>query len=281
MSGSQLERAETLEVALFQLKSVDDVDSNLQSIFKLLKSVEDLPPDLICLPENALFLRLREGTPIPAIAVDELAVRRLSDWSVKFGPVIHVGSVALQRDEKLYNSSLLITPDGGVRDSYQKIHLFDVDVEGHKPVRESDVFAHGSLPSTFAVKGWKFGNTICYDLRFSELFLHYAKQGVDALMIPSAFLVPTGKAHWEVLTRARAIESQAYVLAAAQGGAHRGRDGAVRETWGHSSLIDPWGRVLTVAPDGADQSLVLRGQLSAQVLKSVRAQIPIQNHRRL
>lgn len=270
-----------LSVAVCQMTSVDDVSSNGKQILDLLKQLEGDVPDLVCFPENSLFLRLREGTSIQPIPLDAPEIRAISEWSRRHGAVVHVGSIPAEKDGRLYNASLVLTPDGAVQDNYRKIHLFDVDVEGHKPVRESDVFAHGEDIAVFQVKGWRIGSTICYDLRFSELFLRYAKMEVDAILIPAAFLVPTGKAHWEVLTRARAIETQAYVLAAAQGGNHQGTTGGVRSTYGHSMIIDPWGVVIAELPEDFGDQRILRATLDRERIRSVRAQIPIKNHRRL
>jgi deaminated glutathione amidase len=278
----------TLKVAVCQLTSNDDPLDNLGRIMALLKALEADPPELVCFPENALYLRLKEGETIPGIEVSDPVVQEISRWAKAVGAVVHLGSVPLKRGDRLYNSSLVLGPDGAVHDSYQKIHLFDVDVEGHKPMRESDAFTHGSDPSVFHVKGWRIGSTICYDLRFSELFLHYAKLEVDAILVPAAFLVPTGKAHWGVLTRARAIECQAYVLAAAQGGTHHGKNGGSRETYGHSVIIDPWGVVMVEADsvqgqglDDSQEDRILRAELSRDRIARVRAQIPMKNHRRL
>ncbi|MES2964921.1 MAG: nitrilase-related carbon-nitrogen hydrolase, partial [Bdellovibrionota bacterium] len=194
--------ATELDVAVLQLTSVDDVSVNTKNILTLLESLQGPAPDLVTLPENALYMRVREGTPIPPLSLEDPGLAKLAAWCRRSGARLHIGSVPLSRRGKLYNASLLIEPDGSIVDVYDKIHLFDVDVAGHKPVRESDVFAHGERPATFTVKGWKFGCTICYDLRFSELFAKYAALEVDVILIPSAILVPTGKAHWEVMTRA-------------------------------------------------------------------------------
>ncbi|MES2855153.1 MAG: nitrilase-related carbon-nitrogen hydrolase, partial [Bdellovibrionota bacterium] len=239
------------------------------------------PIDLVCFPENSLYLRLVEGEKIPPLAIDNEAITRLSRRARELKCFIHIGSVPLKSEGGLYNASLLIDRSGGVHDVYRKIHLFDVDVAGHKPVRESDAFKHGSKPSVFEVNGWKIGSSICYDLRFAELYSGYAKQGVDAIVIPSAFLVPTGKAHWDVLTRARAIESQAYVLAAAQGGRHVGKTGKTRDTFGHSVIVDPWGVVVESLSDDFGQRRVLRARLEKARIREVRGQIPMSGHRRL
>lgn len=271
-----------LDVAALQMTSVDDVSKNVSMIMGLLASLEvGDRPDLVCLPENSLYLRLKEGASIPSLSLDDKRLLPLCDWARRHGSTIHLGSIPRAENGRLYNSSVLIGPDGVPRDVYRKIHLFDVDVVGHKPVRESDAFSAGTTPSIIDVCGWKIGLTICYDLRFAELFLDYARAGVDLILIPSAFLVPTGKAHWEILTRARAIESQAYVVAAAQGGIHSDEAGHSRATYGHSMIVDPWGEVVEALPDDFGSRRVLRAKLSKLRIAQVRAQIPMSSHRRL
>src|SRR5690606_14018795 len=144
---------------------------------------------------------------------------------------------------KAKNATLYWPPGQPAKVVYSKIHLSDVEVDGAPPVRESDHFWPGEKAETWQILVWRFGLSICFDFRFAELYAHYA--GVlDAILIPSAFLVPTGEAHWNVLIRARVIENQAFVIAPAQTGAHRSETGAVRKTYGHSMVVDPWGRVL-------------------------------------
>lgn len=274
--------SETLDVAVLQLTSDDDVSTNVAQVLSLLKGLEGKAPDLICLPENALYFRIQEGSKIPSLALDDSRLTPLKDWARVFKSSIHIGSIP--RDGgggKLFNSSVLIGPDGVAEDLYRKIHLFDVDVLGHKPVRESDVFARGEGPATIELQGWKLGLSICYDLRFAELYSAYARAAVDVILIPSAFLVPTGRAHWEILTRARAIESQAYVLAAAQGGQHTNGSGSSRSTYGHSIIVDPWGEVVETCPDDFGDARVLRATLSKKRIAQVRSQIPMSLHRRL
>ncbi|MEO0337565.1 MAG: nitrilase-related carbon-nitrogen hydrolase [Pseudomonadota bacterium] len=162
---------------------------------------------------------------------------------------------------------------------YSKIHLFDVDVEGQKPIRESDDFVAGTAPKIIEIEGWRIGLSICYDIRFSELYLHYVKSGVDLIAIPAAFLPPTGEAHWEVLQRARAIEAQCFVVSSAQSGEHQSvRSGAKRVSYGHGLAVDPWGRVLLNMGTevGAEQMV-----LSRSLLSRVRGQIPMGSHRKL
>lgn len=265
-----------LTVAVCQMTSVDNVQANLNSIREQMKSVEHQGVELFLFPENSIYMRLKEGEKIAGISLEDPAFSELSDLARQNKAFIHLGSVPLLTEGRVYNSSVLIDPDGKFEASYQKLHLFDIRLGDGKVIRESDVFAHGSSPKVFQIGDWKIGQSICYDMRFAELYSEYVKHDVDVILIPSAFLVPTGKAHWHILTRARAIESQAYVLAAAQAGRHEGR--GVRETFGHSMVIDPWGTVLL---EGGDHPQVLVAKLSKARVEEVRAQIPMKSHRRL
>jgi predicted amidohydrolase len=272
-----------LSIAVCELTSVDDVEANVRQILELLKSIADPENiDLICLPENCLYLHIDENLPRVSLDLRDASIRKLADWARLHEVYLHLGSVPLREaGGRVANASLLLTADGDVQVVYRKIHLFDVDVEGHKPVRESDYFSAGERRSVFRIRDWVFGSSICYDLRFAELYSAYALVPVDVILIPSAFLVPTGSAHWQVLVRARAIENQAYVLAAAQGGTHFGvQGGGNRQTYGHSLAVDPWGVVL-VERESDKSPRVLRAVLSKGRLTQVRRQIPMAAHRRL
>ena len=174
------------------------------------------------------------------------------------------------RGSRVYNSSLVFSPAGDCVARYDKIHLFRFE-NGQERYDESRVLQPGHQPVTFELASrdgstWRIGMSICYDLRFPELYRGYARAGVDLLLVPSAFTHTTGQAHWEVLLRARAIENQAFVVAAAQGGLHENG----RRTWGHTLLVDPWGSVMAQKPDGAgvvceDLSLALRRQCRAKL----------------
>lgn len=270
----------TLEVALIELTSIDSLKVNQEMILRELKRLEDKPPKFIGLPENAAYLRIAEGGELPGLKLSDSFFSPFVAWANRFGAYLHFGSVPLAlASGKKINASVLISPNDAPREIYRKIHLFDVDVEGARPVRESEAFQAGDQDAIFFIDGWKFGSSICYDLRFAELYTRYALAEVDVILIPSAFLVPTGKAHWDVLTRARAIESQAYLLAAAQGGKHIGENGGARETYGHSRVIDPWGAIIA---ERSDEGLrVIRASLEKARIEKVRQQIPMRTHRRL
>jgi predicted amidohydrolase len=299
-----------LNVVVCQLTSTDDVEANFAQINALLDTVQAqaaqdaaaVKPDLICFPENALFFRIQELAKIQPIDLATASLIHLKDRAHQMNCAIHLGSVPVGAQGQVYSTSVLLRPDGRVEIDYQKIHLFDVDVNspsgdssGSKRIRESDVFRAGQKPNVFEINGWKIGSSICYDLRFAELYLEYARAAVDVILVPSAFLVSTGRAHWEILLRARAIESQAYVLAAAQGGTHLSQDGiASRSTYGHAMIVDPWGVILAEVTEEAEaarelsassgqpaHARFLRCQLERARLENVRQQIPMQQHRRL
>lgn len=269
-----------LPIALVQMTSVDDVDANLHQLEKLLEKIfAEGSPRLVCFPENCLYMRLVEGEKIEGFTLHHAAFKTLADLAQRYKTHLHLGSVPLYVESHFYNSSVLITPDGEIQPSYQKMHLFDIQLEGQKPLQESDVFRHGQHPHLLEVDGWKIGESICYDVRFAELYAQYARQEVDLILVPAAFLVKTGQAHWEILLRARAIESQAYVVAAAQAGTHQSQRGGARETYGHSLIVDPWGTLLTQMdrPEAGFRLMTL----SREKLSSVRRQIPMKFHRRL
>ena len=178
---------------------------------------------------------------------------------------------------RVYNTHVVVDDAGDIRSQYRKIHLFDVDVPNGPILLESRYTAPGDaqacvVPTPF---GFTLGLTTCYDLRFPELYMALVKNGADVLLVPSAFTVPTGKAHWHLLLRARAVESQAYVLAAAQAGRHSEK----RESYGHALAVDPWGEVLADAGATASPEIVTV-QIDAARIRSVRERMPIQSHRR-
>ncbi len=272
--------SDSLKIAICQMTSVDDANVNLQQMETLLFQVQQGGGAQVAFfPENCLYMRIKEGEKISGFHSRDEAILRVEALAKKYKIDLHLGSIPLHLDSKLYNCSLFVTADGVSRPTYRKTHLFDIELEGQLPIRESDVFTHGEGPKPLQIHDWNFGQTICYDLRFAELFHKYALQHVDVILVPAAFLVTTGQAHWEVLLRARAIESQAYVVAAAQAGAHQGIRGGVRETYGRSLLIDPWGKSLWEGSPAGPEVKVL--ELSRKRIEQVRRQIPMKNHRRV
>lgn len=267
-------------VGLIQMSSGENTQENLRHLKKSFKALQIQKANLVVTPENSLFMRVRKSTPIHKFSLeDDPVIEELQSVVDQGDTSLILGSIPLKKNSpKVGNSMVFMAPGQKPKVIYEKIHLFDVDVEGQPSVRESDIFSPGEEPACFEFMGFKFGLSICYDLRFSELYSIYAKQEVDAVLIPSAFLVPTGRAHWEVLIRARAIESQCYTLAPAQGGTSKGADEAFRETYGHSLAVDPWGEVLLELDSENVTGIV---KLERAKLKKVRSQIPMAGHRRL
>ena len=188
---------------------------------------------------------------------------------------VHLGSVPVVHDDgkQLANRSIIISADGKTIARYDKIHLFDVDLQTGESWRESSAYVGGESPVIVHTPLGKMGLAVCYDMRFPDLFSAYAKAGVDIITLPSAFTVPTGTAHWHALLRARAIESECFVIAAAQCGLHE--DG--RETYGHSLVVDPWGAVIL---DMESESGLAFVDLNLAKIAEVRQQIPVHQNRR-
>jgi predicted amidohydrolase len=263
----------SFRLAVTQMTSSDNLAGNLEQLERLYAAAHDA--DLVVFPENTLFFRVRSGSRIQALNWEGPEVQRLQSL-VERGHKPLMLTTAIQAESSVRNVTALFTPGGVPRQLYAKIHMFDVDVIGAPPVRESDHFVRGEKPAVVEINGWKFGLSICYDLRFAELYLHYAQQ-VDVILIPSAFLVPTGEAHWHTLVRARAIEAQCFVAAPAQSGAHRSGS-EVRHTYGHALMVDPWGKVLAELSDSPEVQVI---ELQREALEKVRRQIPMGGHRRL
>lgn len=269
-------------IAAAQLNSVDDINVNLEAIEKLIQEASQLSenerPQMIFFPENSLYLRINQDEKMPEIKLEDRAFERLQKLTDQTKIVLHL-TTNLIVDGKNWNASVLIEPGKTPQVIYRKVHLFDIALANQKPIRESDVFQHGTEASMFEFGGLKFGSSICYDVRFSELYYRYAKAGADVLLIPAAFLKTTGEAHWDILLRARAIESQCYVIAPAQVGTHQStRTSAKRETFGHSMVVDPWGTVISRKADGIG---LIYSHIDISQNKKIRQQIPMSSHRRL
>lgn len=267
-----------LTIAVCQMTSIDDVEANLMQMEGLIEQIPD-GVRAAFFPENCLYMRLKEGEKVRGLLPDDKALQTLAGIAKKRGMHLHLGALPLRLEHHLYNSSIHITDAGEIRPSYQKMHLFDIQLENTPPLRESDAFRHGQSPRIIEIDGWKLGETICYDIRFSELFAIYARREVDVILVPAAFLVKTGDAHWEILLRARAIESQCYIVASAQAGTHRGIEGGLRETHGHSLVVHPWGQIAADRKERTPGVLICK--LERGEIEKVRRQIPMKDHRRI
>jgi predicted amidohydrolase len=229
---------------------------------------------LCALPENFSFMREEGIRPHPgAEPLDGPTSRFLRDQAKRHGLVLVGGSFpeAIPGDERVHNTSVLVGEDGEVHAVYRKIHLFDVELPDAS-FRESAAVAPGDTVVVAQTLAGCLGLSICYDVRFPELYRELVARGAEILLVPSAFTVPTGRDHWEVLLRARAIENQCYVLAPAQYGAHSAR----RSSYGRSLIIDPWGTVLATAPDGEGVALA---EIDLERLREIRRRLPALEHR--
>ncbi len=267
-----------LIAAVCQMRSTSDGAGNLRQAEELVRAAAARGATFVATPENTNYLgphgekvRLAETLEGPTCILFSRLARELS-IHLLLGSFNEKSSV----DERCSNSSVLFGPDGVRLAVYRKIHLFDVDVPDGVSFRESATVVPGDDVVVCETPFGGVGLSICYDLRFGELYRALVARGAALLAIPSAFTATTGKAHWEVLVRARAIESQAFVVAPGQQGAHD--DGGLRESHGRSMIVDPWGRILAEAPDGVGIAVA---ELDFAEVARVRAAIPIAAHRRL
>jgi predicted amidohydrolase len=265
-----------MRVAVCQLNSREDRDANLQVARDLLERAAAAGADLAVLPEYVDYLGPAKTAPDPEAADGQFAqffaraARELGIW-VHAGSFHETGPDA----ERTYNTTLIFDPRGSLTASYRKIHLYDVEIAGRVSYQESRTVAPGSETVVTEVDGVRTGLSICYDLRFPELYRRLAVEGdARVLVVPAAFMMHTGRDHWEVLLRARAIENQCYVVAAGQIGDHE----PGRTCFGRSMVIDPWGTVLAQAPDTVG---VVTADLDLPRLEKIRAELPSLANRRL
>lgn len=269
-------------VAALQMCSGDDLEANLAEAGCLLASAADSGAALAVLPENfALFgaARHRETAGRLPWIQDWLAgqARHLGLWIVAGTlPVAERPDGSQVTDGRVCPASLVYGADGELKARYDKIHLFDVDVaDAQGSYRESATFEPGTDIVVVDTPAGRLGLTVCYDLRFPELFRQLADRGAELVSVPAAFTHVTGEAHWSVLLRARAIENQLFVIGSGQAGQHNPQ----RRTWGHSQIVDPWGRVLAEqVPEGP---AVVAAECDLGMLHELRARMPVSLHRRL
>lgn len=268
-------KKESLKAALVQLSSSNSVVENKKTVLNILNEIKE-DVDLISFPENTFFLRLNESESVDYVDFDSDFWNPFQDYCKNKKCYLHIGATPLKHEGEKWNATVLIDPSGVVSAPYRKVHLFDIQLENKKPISESSIFKHGSHPVIVDIYGWKVGLTICYDLRFSELFFYYQSKHVDAIMTPAAFLQETGRLHWDILQRARAIESQCYIVAAAQGGHH----GEQKYTYGHSMVVSPWGTKVVEILDDSRPSYAICDLKNDEIAK-MRKQIPMKQHRRI
>lgn len=279
-----------LTIAIAQLSSSEDVQENIQKTKELFNKIQyenshvtvgstQEKVQLVCLPENAPVLKVSEEGGREVFTSTHFYFQFLKEQAIEKNFSILVGGCPWQEGSCVYNATILVEPTGAIECVYRKIHLFDVDIEGQRSLRESRDVSYGERPQVKVLYGWKCGFSICYDLRFSELYSTYAKEAVDVIFVPAAFLRKTGQAHWHSLLRARAIESQCYVVASAQAGTHRSSSGQERYSFGHSLVVNPWGKVECDLEDNLWDFKIV--ELDFSKIQAMRTQIPMAQHRRL
>ena len=265
-----------MKIAAVQMVSTPDVDRNLEAAARLVAQAAAQGAGLVALPEYFCLLGRRDTDKLaiaeapgegPIQAFLGSLARRHALWLVG-------GTLPLQAEGgRVLNSNAVYGPDGTLAGRYDKIHLFAFD-NGREQYDEGRTLQPGHAPQAVQCGALRVGLSVCYDLRFPELYRALMSPPCDVLSVPSAFTYTTGQAHWELLLRARAIENQCYVLAAAQGGTHENG----RRTWGHSMVVDPWGTVLAVQPEGEG---VVVAEADPARLTAVRTQLPALKHRKL
>jgi len=266
-----------VRAAVVQMNSTAERDRNLASAERLVRQAGGAGAQLIVLPEKWNVLGSAADLQAGAEPLDGPSLGAAQVWARDLGTWLIAGSIAERpaepaEDGRLFNTSTLIDPEGEVVAAYRKIHLFDVEVGG-ATYRESDAEQPGSEVVLAEANGLELGLTVCYDLRFPELYRILAVRGARAFTVPSAFTTHTGRDHWEVLLRARAIENQAFVIAAGQHGAAPPN----YESYGRSAIVDPWGVVLAVAADGEG---IATADLDLAAQERVRASLPSLANRR-
>jgi deaminated glutathione amidase len=270
------EPSNSVLAAVVQMTSTADVERNLETAGRLVELAARRGATFVGLPENFAFLR-SEGQPVPeAQDLDGPWVRAMSDLARRHHLTLLLGSLPerIAGDARVRNTSVLVGPDGGRIATYSKMHLFDIDLPGMEHLKESRSVVPGTELVVAQTALGPLGLSICYDLRFPELYRALVRRGARVLAVPAAFTERTGRAHWELLLRARAVENLAYVVAPAQVGTHA----PGRASFGHAMIVDPWGEVLAQVADGEGIAVA---ELDFDRQDRLRRELPALQHARL
>ena len=261
------------EVAVLQMNSGEDKARNVETALRLIDNAAATGARLVVLPEIWTYLGNEEGNRANAERIPGPITDALAAKAKQHGIYLHGGTMLEKRDgePKLFNTTVVFDPSGELVAQYSKIHMFDVVLDGVASYKESNTVQRGEEIVTFDMDGTTVGLAICFDLRFPELFRILTLRGADVIVLPAAFTMTTGKDHWEVLIRARAIENQVYMVSCGQ----YGPDSSGKWCYGRSLIADPWGTVVATAPD---REFVLRATVDLDYLQKVRRQVPsVQN----
>ncbi|MDE0355435.1 MAG: carbon-nitrogen hydrolase family protein [Deltaproteobacteria bacterium] len=261
--------------AAVQMLATSDKEANLREAEDWVRRAHAEGAQLVVLPEVFNWRGRGRDTAANAEPVPGPSTDRMSALAAELGLYLLPGSIleSSGSDGRAYNTSVLISPDTGIIAKYRKIHLFDVDIEGEDPIRESEYRRPGEAVVVADTPLCPMGLSVCYDLRFPELYRRLTAAGAQVIFVPSVFTVPTGRAHWETLVRARAIENQVYIVAPDQTGRHP----ASMDAYGHSMIVDPWGKVIAQA--GTEPGLLL-ANIDLGYLEDVRRRLPALEHRK-
>jgi predicted amidohydrolase len=274
-----------VKITLVQMSSVADKTVNIATALKLVEqAVTADQPQLIALPETwssvggDFATKMREAEELPAnesMSGGESyeAMRKIAQ---EYGVVVHGGSINERVGDRLYNTTVVFSPEGRELARYRKVHLFDADTSAGTGYRESLEYGSGDKLVTYMAENLTVGCVICYDLRFAEQFLALRSLGAQLIVMPSAFTFETGRDHWEILLRARAIETQCWIAAPGMWGSHRGPRGEERTTFGHTMLVDPWGNITACAPTGDGW---ITGAIDIDRMEMIRSAMPVMKHR--
>lgn len=260
-----------MRVAALQMCSGMEPGPNLDALDRLVTEAVGLGASYVLSPEvTVVFAENREGlSKVAGFWEDNEDVGRAAEIARRHKVHLHLGSMAIAlADGRFANRSLLFSPQGQVVATYDKIHLFDATLPGLRQYRESETYRGGETAVVTDAPGFRLGMSTCYDVRFARLYRELAEAGAELISIPAAFTVPTGEAHWETLVRARAIETGCFVVAAAQGGEHQNG----RSTWGHSMIVDPWGRI--IAQINSDKTGVVVAEIDFKAVAEARGRVP-------
>ncbi len=268
--------ARKLSVACVQLCSGDDVTENVKIASAFIREAAGGGAQFVATPENTCLMAPDGGAKIQKTFPEneDPALPVFCALAAELSIVLLIGSLAIKTSEtKTANRSYLIGPDGNIIARYDKIHLFDVELPSGESYRESNTVEAGDKAVIAALPWGKVGLSVCYDLRFPHLYRALAKAGANILTVPSAFTQTTGRAHWELLVRSRAVENGCFVLAPAQGGLHANG----RKTYGHSLIVSPWGEILA---DGGTEPGIITADADLAEIGAVRARLPSLRHDR-
>lgn len=263
-----------LKAAALQMNSSKDKEKNLSQAGKLIEKAALKKAKFIVLPEVFNYRGSLSTAHLIAESIPGFSTNYIAILAKKYKVWILIGSLMEKSFSKPFNTSVLIGPNGKIIAKYQKIHLFDVKLKG-KEILESKRNQAGTIPKLTSINKIKIGLTICYDLRFPELYRYYSKKGADIICIPSSFTKLTGEVHWHTLIKARAIENLCFVIAPNQTGTGSGGI----KTYGHSLIVDPWGNIL--AEGSANKEEVIFADIDLDLLKKIRKNLPALEHRKL